>query len=112
MKKIETIISPRLLSEVTDMLARHGAMTVTVADVLRLDGKHRRQARYRGTSYEIPFVDEMKIDIVIDETRAAGLVQALRAITASDTLGVGKVWISSIDDTNVLRLAPRRDVAV
>jgi len=112
MKRIEAVISPRLLSQVTEALSRHGAMTMTVSDVLRFDNKRRRQARYRGTSYEMPFVDEMKIDIVIDETRAAGLVQSLREITASDALGVGKVWISSVDDTNVLRVAPRRDVAV
>ena len=112
MKKIEAVISPRLLSEVTDMLSRHGAMTLTVADVLRFDSKHRRQGCYRGTSYEMPFVDDLRIEFVVDEGKAPGLVQALREITASDTLGVGKVWISSIDDTNAFRVVPRRDVAV
>ena len=112
MKKIETVISPHLLSEATGVLSRHGAMTFTVSDVLRFDGKHRRQGCYRGTSYAMPFVDEMRIEIIVDETKAAALVQALREITASDTLGAGKVWISSVDDTDSFRAGPRRAIAV
>lgn len=112
MKKIEAVISPHLLSQATDVLSRHGAMTFTVSDVLRFDSKHRRQGCYRGTSYAMPFVDEMRIEIIVDETKAAGLVQALREITAADAPGGGKVWISSVDDTNAFRRGPRREMAV
>lgn len=113
MKKIETIINPRLLHDVIDMVSRHGVTTVTVSDVLRCDTRHRRQGSYRGTpfSLDVPSLDEMKVELLVEEVKAPALLQALREIVPPDGAEAGRIWVSFVDDATESRPAARRAMA-
>lgn len=113
MKKIEANINPRQLTEVLDILSRHGVETVTVSDMMRCDTRQRRQGYYRGTPYSlnVPSLDEMKVELVIDEPKAPALLQALREIVASDGVKDGRIWVSFVDDATESRPSMRRAMA-
>lgn len=95
MKKIEAVIESRLLQDATALLARHGVTLVAVSDVMRFDDQQPSRGAYRGTSYRVPFVADLKLEVLVDDVKASETLQAVRALVSRVKGATENVWMTS-----------------
>lgn len=97
MKLITAVIKPHRLDDVKAAMSAAGvqAMTITEAKGFGRQGGHTET--YRGAEYKIDFVPKIKLEIVVDATRADDVVAALRDAARTGVIGDGKIWITPVD---------------
>ena len=88
MKKIEAIIKPFKLNEVKEALAREGVDGMTISEV-------------KG------FLPKVKIELLVDDARVAGVADTIRTAAATGRIGDGKIFIVSVDDAVRIRTGER-----
>ena len=79
MKKIEATVPPFMLDAVRDALVGEGADGMSVTEVKVLD-PHVHIHSYRGTSYEIPFSPQCRLEIVVEDAQVGRCVEAMRTL--------------------------------
>lgn len=111
-KKIEAIISDSKLQEVRELLARSGVDGMTVSDV-RGYGKARGQTElYRSSEHERPYLQRVKIEIVVEDGRAPALVEDLVKVAWTGRVGDGKIFVVPIEDAVRIRTNERGQDAI
>ncbi len=97
MKLLTAVIKPHRLDDVKAALAAAGvqAMTITEAKGFGRQGGHTET--YRGAEYKIDFVPKIKIEIVVDASRADEIVTILRDAAQTGVIGDGKIWVTPVD---------------
>ena len=98
MKYIIAIIKPFKLEEVRDALGALGVQGITVTEV-RGHGRQRGHTEfYRGAEYAVSFVPKVKIEIAVEASQAAKVVEAISAAAKTGQIGDGKVFVLPLDD--------------
>ncbi|OGH99802.1 MAG: transcriptional regulator [Candidatus Melainabacteria bacterium GWF2_32_7] len=103
MKKIEAIIKPFKLNEVKDALNEIGIQGMTVIEVKGFGRQKGFTEFYRGAEYHIPFIPKVKLEIVISDELLDKAVSIIVEKAQTDTIGDGKIFISSIDEVIRIR---------
>src|SRR6188472_3342311 len=98
MKLITAIVKPFKLDDVKDALKAVGVAGVTLTDVRGFGRQGGHTETYRGAEYKIDFVPKVKVEVVVDDDRADGVVDAIVAAASTGKIGDGKVWVTSVDD--------------
>lgn len=103
MKLVTAVIKPHRLDDVKAALAGAGvqAMTITEAKGFGRQGGHTET--YRGAEYKIDFVPKIKIEIVVDSSRADEVITVLRDAAQTGVIGDGKIWVTPVDTTVRIR---------
>ncbi|MBA3287076.1 MAG: P-II family nitrogen regulator [Acidimicrobiia bacterium] len=97
MKLITAIVKPHRLEEVTEALKTAGVTGITVGEARGFGRQGGHTETYRGTEYQIDFVPKVRIEIVADDDRADGVVDAIVAAAATGKIGDGKVWVTPVE---------------
>jgi len=98
MKYIIAIIKPFKLEEVRDALGTLGVQGITVTEV-RGHGRQRGHTEfYRGAEYAVSFVPKVKIEIAVESSQAAKVVEAISAAAKTGQIGDGKVFVLPLED--------------
>ena len=98
MKYIIAIIKPFKLEEVRDALGALGVQGITVTEV-RGHGRQRGHTEfYRGAEYAVSFVPKVKIEIAVEASQAAKVVEAISAAAKTGQIGDGKVFVLPLED--------------
>ena len=112
MKKIEAIIRPEKVKEVMAALETAGYPGVTVSEV-QGHGKQRGITEsWRGSSYQVMFLQKMKFEIVVKDADAARIVKAISSTACTKTVGDGKIFVSNVEDVVRIRTDEHGDIAV
>lgn len=98
MKKIEAIIKPFKLDEVKEALNEVGIQGITVLEAKGFGRQKGHTELYRGAEYVVDFLPKVKIEVVVDDPMAAGVVEAIQNAAQTGRIGDGKIFISTIDD--------------
>ena len=107
MKYIIAIIKPFKLEEVRDALGALGVQGITVTEV-RGHGRQRGHTEfYRGAEYAVSFVPKVKIEIAVESSQAAKVVEAISAAAKTGQIGDGKVFVLPLDDAFRVRTGER-----
>ena len=77
MKKIEAIIKPFKLDDVKDALNKIGVNGMTINEVKGFGRQRGHKEIYRGAEYQVDFVPKIRIDVVVDSSRSAQVVDAI-----------------------------------
>jgi nitrogen regulatory protein P-II 1 len=96
-KLIVGIIKPFKLDDVKDALKELGVQGLTVSDAQGFGRQRGHTEVYRGSEYEIDFVPKVRVEIVVDDADADGVVTALVKAARTGKIGDGKVWVSPIE---------------
>jgi nitrogen regulatory protein P-II 1 len=112
MKKIEAIIKPFKLDEVKSALHEVGITGLTVAEVRGFGRQKGHTEVYRGAEYVVDFLPKVKIEVIVDDTLAAGAVEAIMLSARTDKIGDGKVFVSNIEEAFRIRTGERGPDAV
>ena len=107
MKKIEAIIKPHKLDDVKEALTALGVAGMTVTDVRGYGRQKGHTEIYRGAEYTVDFVPKVKIEVVVDDSIAEAVENAILAAARTDKIGDGKIFTSDIDSAIRIRTGER-----
>lgn len=103
MKKIEAIIRHFKLEDVKNALTEHGVQGMTVTEVRGFGRQKGHTEMYRGTEYTVDFVPKIKIEIVVPDPQAQGVVDTIMKSAQTGQTGDGKIFISDLGQTVRIR---------
>jgi nitrogen regulatory protein PII len=106
-KKIEAIIKPHKLDDVKEALTALGVAGMTVTDVRGYGRQKGHTEIYRGAEYTVDFVPKVKIEVVVDDSIAEAVENAILAAARTDKIGDGKIFTSDIDSAIRIRTGER-----
>ena len=112
MKKIEAIIKPFKLDEVKEALHDVGIQGITVLEAKGFGRQKGHTERYRGAEYVVDFLPKVKIEVVVEESLAERVVDAIQQAAQTGRIGDGKIFISTIDEAIRIRTGERGSDAV
>ena len=112
MKKIEAIIKPFKLDEVKEELHDVGIQGITVLEAKGFGRQKGHTELYRGAEYVVDFLPKVKIEVVIDDTMAERVVDAIQNAAQTGRIGDGKIFISTIYQAIRIRTGERGSDAV
>ena len=112
MKKIEAIIKPFKLDEVTEALQDVGIQGITVTEAKGFGRQKGHTELYRGAEYVVDFLPKVKIEVVLDDALAERAIEAIQNAARTGRIGDGKIFISQIDEAIRIRTGERGPDAV
>src|SRR4029450_11385322 len=112
MKKVEAIIKPFKLDEVKEALAKEGIEGMTVTEVKGFGRQKGHTELYRGAEYVVEFLPKVKLEILVDDDRAAVVAKAIEDAARSGQIGDGKIFILPVDEAVRIRTGERGSSAV
>ena len=103
MKKIEAIIKPFKLDEVKEALTKHGIQGMSVTEVKGFGRQKGHTELYRGAEYVVDFLPKVKIEILLEDEKAAAVTDAIVAAARTGRIGDGKIFVSNIEEVIRIR---------
>ena len=102
MKLITAIIKPFRLDNVKEALKAVGVEGLTVTEVQGFGRQGGHTETYRGAEYTIDFLPKVKVEVLVDDSRAEEISAAIADAARTGKIGDGKIWTSPI--TSVVRV--------
>ena len=112
MKKVEAIIRPFKLDDVKMALVNAGIVGMTVTEVRGFGRQKGQVERYRGSEYTVEFLQKLKLDIVVDDSKVDTVVNAVQEAARTGEIGDGKIFVSPVDTVVRIRTGDRDDSAI
>jgi nitrogen regulatory protein P-II 1 len=112
MLKIEAILQPSKLDAVKDALLEAGIEGMTILEA-RGHGRQKGHTEfYRGREYTVDLLPNVKIEIVVIDSRKDRVIQAIEGAARTGRIGDGKIFISKIDEAIRIRNDERGETAL
>ena len=112
MKKIEAIIKPFKLDEVKEALHEVGVSGITVTEAKGFGRQKGHTELYRGAEYVVDFLPKVKLEVIVPDTLADNVVEAIANAAKTGRIGDGKVFVSDIQSALRIRTGEQGDEAV
>ena len=103
MKKIEAIIKPFKLDDVKDALHEVGVSGITVTEVKGFGRQKGHTELYRGAEYVIDFLPKVKVEVVVEDSLADNVVEAIANAARTGRIGDGKIFVFDIEQAVRIR---------
>ena len=103
MKQITAIVKPFKLEEVREALAEIGVSGLTVTEVKGFGRQKGHTELYRGAEYVVDFLPKVKIEVVVEDTLADNVVEAIANAARTGRIGDGKIFVSTIEQAIRIR---------
>ncbi|MEZ5304133.1 MAG: P-II family nitrogen regulator [Verrucomicrobiales bacterium] len=112
MKKIEAIIKPFKLEDVKEALSEVGVQGMTVTEVKGFGRQKGHTEIYRGSEYTVDFLPKVKLEIVVDDSKAESVVDTILKTANTGKIGDGKIFVSTVEEAIRIRTGDRGAEAV
>ncbi len=112
MKKVEAIIKPFKLDEVKEALAKEGIQGMTISEVKGFGRQKGHTELYRGAEYVVDFLPKIKVEMVLEDSKAAVAAAVIEKAARTGRIGDGKIFVLPIDDVIRIRTGERGDAAL
>ncbi|MGB0619262.1 MAG: P-II family nitrogen regulator [Myxococcota bacterium] len=112
MKKIEAIIKPFKLDDVKEALGGLGVEGLTVTEVKGFGRQKGHTELYRGAEYVVDFLPKIKLEVVVDDDKAEGVIEAIVGAANTGKIGDGKIFVLPLDEAIRIRTGERGPAAV
>ena len=112
MKKIEAIIKPFKLDEVKDALDEVGVSGITVTEAKGFGRQKGHTELYRGAEYVVDFLPKVKLEIVVPDSLAEKVTEAIANAAKTGRIGDGKIFVSDIGTAIRIRTGEQDDAAL
>ena len=107
MKKIEAIIKPFKLDEVKEALHEVGVSGITVTEAKGFGRQKGHTELYRGAEYVVDFLPKVKLEVVVDDSLADRVVEAIASAAQTGRIGDGKIFILPVEGAVRIRTGER-----
>jgi nitrogen regulatory protein P-II 1 len=100
MKKIEAIIRKEKFPAVDAALKQLGVGGLTVEEVAgRGRARHTTTVLAKGRwNYEEEYIKRLKLEILVQDSNAKGVIDAIMANASTGSVGDGKIFVSTVDE--------------
>jgi nitrogen regulatory protein P-II 1 len=102
-KLVTAIVKPHRVEEVKEALRDAGVMGLTTSDVEGFGRQRGHTEVYRGAEYQVDFVPKVKVEVVVPDEEAQGVVDAIVKTARTGKIGDGKVWVTAVDQVVRIR---------
>ncbi len=107
MKKVEAIIKPFKLDDVKDALHEVGVSGMTVTEVKGFGRQKGHTELYRGAEYVIDFLPKVKVEVVVEDSLVANVLDAVANAARTGRIGDGKIFVSPVEQAIRIRTGDR-----
>ena len=107
MRLVTAVIKPFKLDDVKTALEAFGVQGMTVSEVQGFGRQRGHTEVYRGAEYTVDFVPKVRVEVLVDDADAAGVIDAIVGAAQSGSIGDGKVWSTPVDDVVRVRTGER-----
>jgi nitrogen regulatory protein P-II 1 len=107
MRLVTAIIKPFKLDEVKEALEAFGITGMTVSEASGYGRQRGHSEVYRGAEYTVDFVPKVRVEVVVDDTDAAGVVTVILKAAQTGRIGDGKIWTVPVEDVARVRTGER-----
>ena len=107
MKLITAIIKPFKLEDVKSALEGRGVHGLTVSEASGFGRQGGHTEVYRGAEYTVDLVPKVRVEIVVDDADAEGVLSAVVSAAQTGRIGDGKVWVIPVDTVVRVRTGER-----
>jgi nitrogen regulatory protein P-II 1 len=111
-KRIEAVVRPEKLQDVKNALVSIGATGMTLEDVRGFGRQKGQTSTYRGISYTVEFLNKKRLVLVIPDDQLATVLDTITTAAATGTIGDGKIFVSTVDDTIRIRTGETGEIAL
>ncbi|MDB5663437.1 MAG: hypothetical protein JWM38_35 [Sphingomonas bacterium] len=107
MKKIEAIIKPFKLDEVKEALHEVGVSGITVTEARGFGRQKGHTELYRGAEYVVDFLPKVKLEVVVEDSLADRVVEAITSAAQTGRIGDGKIFVIPVETAVRIRTGER-----
>ena len=107
MKLIVAVLKPFKLDEVKEALKTLGVQGMTLTEAQGFGRQRGHTEVYRGAEYEVDFVPKIRVEVLVDDTQADEVVDAIVNTAATGKIGDGKVWVIPVEAVVRVRTGER-----
>ena len=107
MKQIEAVIKPFKLDEVKEALTKVGIQGMTITEVKGFGRQKGHTELYRGAEYVIDFLPKVKIEVVVEDSLADNVVEAIENAARTGRIGDGKIFVFDVEQAIRIRTGDR-----
>ncbi|HLI55035.1 MAG TPA: P-II family nitrogen regulator [Acidimicrobiales bacterium] len=97
MKLVTAVIKPFRLDAVKEALEAVGARGMTVSEAQGFGRQKGHTEVYRGAEYQVAFTPKIRVEVLVEESAAAGVIDAIVKAARTDKIGDGKVWVTPVE---------------
>ena len=112
MKKIEAIIKPHKLEEVSKALGKIGIEGMTVTEVKGFGRQKGHVEIYRGSEYTTDFLPKVKVEIVVGDDLVVAVWETIVKAAKTGKIGDGRIFVSAVEQAVRIRTEETGDSAV
>ena len=112
MKKIEAVIRHFKLEEVKNALSAKGIQGMTVTEVRGFGRQKGHTETYRGAEYSVDFLPKVKLEVVVDEKNAQGVIDTIVSAGRTGQVGDGKIFVTALTDVVRIRTGETNAAAI
>ena len=107
MKQITAIVKPFKLEEVREALAECGVTGLTVTEVKGFGRQKGHTELYRGAEYVIDFLPKVKVEVVVEDSLADNVIEAIENAARTGRIGDGKIFVIDVEQAIRIRTGDR-----
>ncbi len=107
MKLITAIVKPHRIEEVKEALRDIGVNGLTTTDVEGFGRQRGHTEVYRGAEYQVDFVPKVRVEVVVTDDDAQGVVDAIVKAARTGKIGDGKLWVTEAEQVIRIRTGER-----
>ena len=97
MKLVTAVIKPHQLDAVKEALHAMGVSGMTVSEVQGYGRQKGHTEVYRGAEYQVAFTPKIKVEVLVDDSAVAGVIDAIAKAARTEKIGDGKIWVTPVD---------------
>lgn len=107
MKKLEIIIRPEKLEDLKTILDGCKANGVMISNIMGYGNQKGFKQVYRGSEYNVNLLPKIKVETVIADDIAEGIITKVVAEINSGNYGDGKIFVYDVEDAIRIRTGER-----
>lgn len=107
MKLITAIIKPFKLEDVKEALESKGVHGLTVSEASGFGRQRGHTEVYRGAEYTVDLVPKVRVEVLVDDVNAEGVIDAIVGAAQTGKIGDGKVWMVPVESVVRVRTGER-----
>jgi nitrogen regulatory protein P-II 1 len=109
---VEAIVKPFKLDEVKEALTKAGIQGMTVEEVKGFGRQKGHTELYRGAEYSVDFLPKVKIQILVQDEKAAKVVEVITESAKTGKIGDGKIFVASVEEVIRIRTGEKGEDAI
>jgi nitrogen regulatory protein P-II 1 len=112
MKLVTAVVRPFKMEDVKSALQGAGVPGMTVSEVSGFGRQGGHTEVYRGAEYLVDLVPKVKVEVLVEDADADGVVEAIAGAAQTGKIGDGKIWVVAVDAVQRVRTGERASDAL